>query len=228
MTFKYRYRKQITIGVSIAILMISITAIILYNYPKNTLAKEKKEKIITKKQVKESKGTKEEILYQVDIKGQVQNPGIYKLKKDSRVYEVIEQAGGLTNDANTTVINLSKKISDEMVIIIYSNEEVKNFENTKKLEEQVINQCQQKDENALKNDACITQEQPTSIQTKISLNEATTEELMSLPGIGEKKANDIIEYRNKNGKYKSIEEIMNVSGIGESVFEKIKDYITVE
>ena len=179
----------------------------------------------SKKEVKE----KEIEEYIVDIKGEVNNPGIYKLKKDSRVTDVIAMAGGLTENANTSVINLSKKINDEMVIIIYSNYEVRNFEITKELEETVINKCNQKDNNSLKNDACIETDSKTKIDTnsKISLNSATKEELMSLTGIGESKANDIISYRNSNGGFKNIEDIKNIKGIGDSIFAKIKDRLTL-
>lgn len=123
------------------------------------------------------------------------------------------------------MINLSKKISDEMVIIIYSNSEVANFKKTKELEQQVQSYCQQKEENALKNDACITTE--GSLTTKISLNSATVEQLDSLPGIGLSKAKDIINYREQNGPFEKIEDLKNVSGIGDALFAKIKDYITL-
>ena len=138
--------------------------------------------------------------------------------------DVIEEAGGLTGNANTTVINLSKKITDEMVIIVYSNDQVKDFQNTKKLEQEVQTKCIQPEENTVKNDACITSDVITS--TKVSINTATQEQLQILPGIGESKAKDIISYREQNGPFTTIEDIKNVSGIGESVFAKIKDYIT--
>lgn len=112
-----------------------------------------------------------------------------------------------------------------MVIIIYSNNEVKEFKKTKELESQVQQNCVQPNENALKNDACITEKANNS--SKISINTATEEQLQTLPGIGESKAKDIINYRTENGPFTSIEDIKNVSGIGESLFAKIKDYITL-
>lgn len=152
-------------------------------------------------------------------------PGIYTLNSNNRVIDVIEKAGGLTENANTTVINLSKKITDEMVIIIYSNQEVKDFEKTKETEKIVQEKCIQKDENALKNDACIKDTiEPTN--NKININTATLEELQTLPGIGESKAKDIIAYR-ENNKFNSIEDIKKVSGIGEGLFAKIKENITI-
>ena len=120
------------------------------------------------KKVEKKKETKEEILISVDIKGEVIAPGMYSVKENMRVLDVINQAGGLTENADTTVINLSKKVQDEMVIIIYSKEQVKNFEETKKLEEMVQEKCKNPDDNSITNDACITSETITT--TDITLN----------------------------------------------------------
>lgn len=172
---------------------------------------------------KKEKNTKEKLI-SVDIKGEIYSPGIYSLKEDSRIIDVIDKAGGLTENADTTVINLSKKVVDEMVIIIYSKEEVKNFSETKEKEKLLQEKCTSPDENSLKNDACISN---VSSQTgKININTATKEELMTLTGIGESKAKDIISYREKNGAFKSVEEIKNVSGIGETLYAQIKEAIT--
>lgn len=203
-------------------LLIGLSSIFVLNY-KPKKKEETKELLVTKKEKKEEE--KKEELLKVDIKGEIINPGIYSLSSTSRVIDVIEKAGGLTQNANTTVINLSKKITDEMVIIIYSNEQVTNFSKTKEIENQVQQQCIKPDDNALKNDACITDETKTS--SKISINTATLEQLQNLPGIGESKAQDIINYRNSSGPFKSIDDIKNVSGIGDALFAKIKDHITL-
>lgn len=227
MSFHYRYRKQIIIGTIIAILLISLVSLLVYKFIGKK--EEPEESIIVEKKKDKVKEEKEEefILYEVDIKGEVMNPGIYSLKESSRIKDVIELAGGLTENANTTVINLSKKITDEMVIIIYSNSEVEEFKKTKEIEEQVLNKCLQKDENSLHNDACITSDDTTNIiNSKISINTASKEELMTLPGIGEAKAESIIEYRNKTGPFETIEDISKVSGIGDNLFAQIKDFIT--
>lgn len=165
----------------------------------------------------------------VDIKGEIQKPGIYSLPENSRIIDVITKAGGLTENANTTVINLSKKIIDEMVIIIYSNEQVEKFKETKEEEKIIISNCIKPTEDALTNSACINTEISESPinESKISINIATKEELMQIPGIGESKANEIIKYRQKNGQFENIEDIKNVQGIGESLFAKIKDYIAL-
>ncbi len=185
-------------------------------------------KFVKKEEEKEQKAdTKEEkeekVMYKVDIKGEVKNPGIYSLEASSRVIDVINLAGGLTENANTTVINLSKKIIDEMVIIIYSNAQVNEFSKTKELEEQISKQCQG---DTIKNDACIGDDSLEE-EGKISINNATLEELMQLPGIGDAKARDIIKYREENGPFKDIEELKNISGIGDSLFAKIKENITL-
>ena len=113
-----------------------------------------------------------------------------------------------------------------MVIIIYSNQEVKEFEKTKEREKILQDKCIQKDENALKNDACINNNQSTNTPNKININTASLEELQTLPGIGEAKAKDIITYRETN-KFNTIEDIKNVSGIGDALFAKIKENITI-
>ena len=113
-----------------------------------------------------------------------------------------------------------------MVIIIYSNQEVKEFEKTKEREKILQDKCIQKDENALKNDACINNNQSANTNNKININTASLEELQTLPGIGEAKAKDIITYRETN-KFNTIEDIKNVSGIGDALFAKIKENITI-
>lgn len=185
---------------------------------------ETKELLVSKKEDTKKEPASNET-FKVDIKGEIINPGIYSLSSSSRVIDVIEKAGGLTQNANTTVINLSKKIIDEMVIIIYSNEQVQNFSKTKEVEQQVQQYCMQPDNNALKNDACIPESTNTS--SKVSINNATLEQLQTLPGIGTSKAQDIINYRTEHGQFQSIEDLKNISGIGDSVFAKIKDYITL-
>lgn len=154
----------------------------------------------------------------VDIKGMVAIPGVYEVDSSARVNDVIEIAGGLIEGADTSMINLAKIVSDEMTIIIYSNEEVLE----KYKEEICVCDCPE-----ITNDACIDNENVSTDTELVNINTASKEELMTITGIGESKADTIIKYREENGNFKSIEDIKNVSGIGESLFEKIKDYITV-
>ena len=154
----------------------------------------------------------------VDIKGMVNNPGVYEVDSKSRVNDIIKLAGGLKEGADTSLINLAKIVQDEMTIIIYSNEEVL----TKLKEEICICDCPE-----IKNDACINNDTNISNNELININKATKEELMTVSGIGESKAEEIIKYREEHGSFNTIEDIKNVSGIGESLFEKIKNNITV-
>ena len=112
-----------------------------------------------------------------------------------------------------------------MVIIVYSNDQVANFKETKEEENIIIDKCIEGENGNLKNDACIEKED-TKVSGKISINNATKEELMTLPGIGESKADSIIKYREENGNFETIEDITKVSGIGENLFAQIKENIT--
>ena len=131
----YRKKKEIII-VSIILILLILTIFYWLNLKKNNKKVIKKDKEVVQKL--EKKEEKEEIKsVKVDIKGEINNPGIYELDESMRVIDVIELAGGLTNNADTSVINLSKKLKDEMVIIIYSKYQVKNFEKTKEKEKVV-------------------------------------------------------------------------------------------
>lgn len=224
MTFHYRYRKQIILGISLIIVLATTISSIIYFYePK----KEKKiEKVAVEKIKKETKKEDTEKLYMVDIKGEVISPGIYELPSTSRVIDVINKAGGLTDIADTSVINLSKKIEDEMVIIIYSEYEVNNWLKTKQEEDYLQEKCQNSEDSKIENDACISDNAIENNETIININTATKEKLMTLSGIGETKALAIISYREKTP-FTSIEDIKNVSGIGDSTYNEIKDHITV-
>ena len=187
---------------------------------------------------KEIEDKKEEIYY-IDIKGSVYNPGVYSIEKGKRVVDAINQAGGLTENANTSLLNLSMLVCDQMVIVVYSNEEINALEETIKKQQTKESLCKE----TVSNDACITTNKSVvvprlpSMETsntkmdvsseKININTASKEILMTLSKIGESKANSIIEYREKNGEFKTIEDIKKVSGIGDSLFESIKDYITI-
>ena len=221
-TFKYRYRKEIIISVIIVLLLgVSVFSYFYFKEDEEDIViTEKKD---TKKKLKEEE--KEKV--SVDIKGEVISPGTYTVDINFRVIDVIDKAGGLTENADTSVINLSKKVIDEMVIIIYSKEQVKNFEETKKQEEYLQNKCISPDDNSLRNDACISNSQTNGVSGKVNINTASISELMTLNGIGESRAKDIISYREKNGPFKTIEDIKNVSGIGESTYANIKENITV-
>ena len=137
----------------------------------------------------------------VEIKGEVLIPDVYELQEGSIVKDLIEKAGGLTSEANITNINRAKKLQNHELVIISNI----NDENNNTVFNEVIIES-----NGL-----------------ININLADINELKKITGIGEVKAQSIIEYREKNGGFKSVDEIKNVDGIGEKTFEKIKEKITL-
>lgn len=166
----------------------------------------------------------------VDIKGYINKPGVYNVDCGFRIQDIVNMAGGLRWNADTSVINLSKKVFDEMVIIIYSKDEVSRFVEVKKVEEVKNSTCSSN--LGQLNDGCIDnsstddkKDDGSTVSTKVSINKGTKDQLMTLSGIGESKADDIINYRNTNGSFEKIEDLMNVKGIGEAVFAKIKENI---
>lgn len=163
----------------------------------------------------------------IDIKGAVNKPGVYELPSGSRVNQAIEISGGLAANADTSTINLSKKLTDEMVIIIYTKEDVVKIKNENTVVKNIEKECTGP---SVVNDASIDLEDNNTNKDsskKISLNEATAEELETLPGIGSSKATEIIKYREENGGFKNIEELQEISGIGSATFEKLKDLVTI-
>lgn len=160
----------------------------------------------------------------IDIKGEVFYPGVYEIDKDTRIIDAINMAGGLTLSADTSNINLSSKIRDEDVIIIYSNNKDSEYYRDKNVDNMNNNFSVEDSDNNKNNDKKSNNNKDEIVL--IDINTATSEELCSLPGIGEAKAKKIIEYRKKS-KFNTIEDIMNVSSIGEKLFESIKAYIKV-
>lgn len=145
----------------------------------------------------------------IDLKGAVQSPGVYEMENNTRVIDCIEKAGGLLDSAEERAINLAKKLEDQMVIYIPTEGE--DIENLEQIVESVSN-----------NESTENKASP-----KVDLNKATKEELKSLNGVGDVKAENIVSYREDNGVFKEIEDIKDVSGIGESTFEKLKEQIEV-
>lgn len=221
--------KAIIIGITIILLIAFMqTSLIFYlNQQKESEIEEINVDELPKEEEKEK-------YFYVDIKGEVKKKGTYKIEEGKRVIDVITLAGGLTSNADTSANNLSMKIKDEMVIVIYSKAQIKDFKTTKK-EEALINEACNDTSNDLKNDSCIKKEETKEStqttkeekkDTKVSINNGTLEELMTLPGIGESKAKKIIEYR-KEQRFEKLEDIKNISGIGDAIYEKIKEYITL-
>ena len=195
-------------------IIVVLGGIIFILYKNNSNSKEEVVDIFKEpEEIKEEESNSKKVI--VDIKGMINNPGVYEVDSDLRVNDVIELAGGLKEGADTSNINLAKLVSDEMTIIIYSTEEV-----LEKFKQEVcICNCPY-----IQNDACINSNNDDNL---ININTAGIEELTTLTGIGDVKAEAIIKYRSEVGKFKTKEELLNVEGIGEALFEKIKDNITV-
>ena len=137
----------------------------------------------------------------VDVKGAVKHPGVFETTKDKRVKDLIEEAGGLLDDADTSTLNLSQRVKDQMVIYV-----LKHGEKPKQISDGGSS---------------------SSNTDVININTANKEQLMKISGVGKTKAEAIISYREKNGDFKKKEDITKVRGIGKATFEKIKDKIEV-
>lgn len=168
--------------------------------------------------LEEPKVTEAKETIRVDVKGMVKKAGVYELAKDSIVNDAIKKAGGLTSKADTTNVNLSKSLTNEMVIYIPKKEEV-----TKS----VVNDAIVDKSNSVGFIDNESSNETTNTTTKVNINTATLKELITLNGIGESKAQAILEYRTKNGNFKTLEDLKKVSGIGEAAYEKIKDNICI-
>ena len=144
----------------------------------------------------------------VHVCGQVKKPGVYELKNGTRVSDAIDAAGGLTGKAAGDFINQAQKLVDEEQVYVPSIDEMKDSPRQ-------LQQVTGNEESNLKN-------------SLININQASREELMTLPGIGEAKADMIITYRDEHGRFATIEEIKNISGIKDGVYNKICDLITTD
>ena len=147
--------------------------------------------------------TQETVIF-VDIKGAVKNPGVYQMKVGDRVKDALDAAGGLTDEADSQKVNLAKRLEDQMVIVVpkvgEEAEEIPSGETRKE----------------------------ATKEGKVNINTATVEELKTLKGVGEKKAEAIIEYRKKNGSFKTKEDLMKVRGIGKKLFESFEERIVTQ
>ena len=147
--------------------------------------------------------TQETVIF-VDIKGAVKNPGVYQMKVGDRVKDALEAAGGLTAEADSQKVNLAQRVEDQMVIVVPKvGEEA----------EEIPAGATSKEE---------------AKEGKVNINTATVEELKTLKGVGEKKAEAIIEYRKKNGSFKTKEDLMKVRGIGKKLFESFQERIVTQ
>jgi len=155
-----------------------------------------------------SAGVETALPFYVHICGEVVSPGVYELKEGSRVFQAIEKAGGVTDQAAAEYLNMAEQVKDGMKIVVPGKEEVEA--------------AKARGEISLQAEASLNVQ-----KTKVNLNTATKEELMTLRGVGEAKAADILKYRESHGGFQKIEDIMKISGIKDAAFQKIKDDITI-
>lgn len=218
------------VKVSIAIVLIGLVCLVCYFLSYNSkstgisLSDDSEERVVEKSDIEESDSIQEASLdlgnsektstsveqksIAVHVCGQVKNAGVYTLAQGARVSDAIDAAGGLTKEAAGDFINQAQKLEDEQQVYVPSQEEAKE---SPKVVQQETNNVSHSENNGL-----------------VNINQATKEELMTLPGIGEAKADMIITYREEHGKFASIEDIKNISGIKDGVFNKICDLITTD
>ncbi|HGI4846827.1 TPA: helix-hairpin-helix domain-containing protein [Streptococcus agalactiae] len=170
---------------------------------------EKKVSTITEKKVPMISHVKDKVSNQVtvDVKGAVNHPGVYSLPSQSRVTDAIKRAGGLSNLADSKSVNLVQKLQDETVIYV-----AQKGEKITVVEEEKANNI-------------ATQ---GNSKGKINLNKADLSSLQTISGVGAKRAQDILDYRDSQGGFKTIDDLKNVSGIGEKTLEKLRQDVTID
>lgn len=174
-------------------------------FSKKEVSMEETEVVVTTMLAEKTEvSTTQETVIFVDIKGEVRNPGVYQMKVGDRVKDALEAAGGLTAEADSQKVNLAKRLEDQMVIVVPKvGEEAEEIP------------------------AGETRKEATK-EGKVNINTATVEELKTLKGVGEKKAEAIIEYRKKNGSFQTKEDLMKVRGIGKKLFESFQERIVTQ
>ncbi len=183
----------------------------------------------------------EEVLakFFIEVKGEVVNPGVYEVNANQIINDAITLAGGFKDTSYTDNINLSKSLAKEMVIYVYSKNEYKKLKKanedltpttTCKCPDYQINDCTDQGSSIVETGTPSSNVASSSLDVTsglININTAGKEELMTLTGIGDSKAENIIAYRTSHGKFQYVEEIQNVTGIGEAIYAQIKDHITI-
>lgn len=166
----------------------------------------------TSKQVQSSKTseTKGTAGIYVDVQGEINRPGFYRLKRDARVFDLLQLAGGLKETADHKQVNQAQKLTDQEQVYIPKKGE--NVNNDNLIETQ--NNDGEKGEKA-------------DVPATININTASVDELQNLTGVGPKKAEQIVQFREENGDFGKVEDLTKVSGIGEKTLETLKDQITV-
>lgn len=255
-------KKVIIAGITIILLIISGGIYAFMNFNDDEYIDSENNNLLVNETISEKN---QSIKIKAEIKGEVISPGVYELDEESRIQDLIDAAGGFSKKAYYDNINLSMKLKDEMVLVVYDKDKIKkevsganktnsvnkssstnkntsvsnktdrenivpeyNIDNSLKNNESVIEKSESKVVDEIKsNDNNSADNKNTLVNNLVNINTAGIKELSTLTGIGEAKAQKIIDYREANGGFKSIDEIMKVKGIGKATYEKFKANITI-
>lgn len=170
----------------------------------------------------------------VYVCGSVRQPGVYEFQDGARIYEAVEAAGGLLEEADSRAVNLAAELKDQMQIYIPSQAETagagKAAGSTQDAYVLTGDAFESAGSDRVSGDAGSADSEGAAggTDSRVNINTAQESQLTTLPGIGPSKAKDIIEYREAHGAFSSVEELMNIPGIKSGVFDKIKDKVTVD
>lgn len=217
-------KKQKIMILSGVIVVFIIILVVAFKYFYSEDKTENSQKTFQEEQVKENiieqfEFTKSKNKIVVHVIGEVMNPGVVELNEGARIIDAINKCGGVTENSDLSIINLAFLLEDGIQIYIPKKNE--NLE-----EKQLV--VSDAGKSVIMESATKENENKDTGTAKVNINTANEEKLKTLPGVGESMAKKIVEYRNKNGKFSSIEDIKNVTGIGESKYDSIKDYITIK
>lgn len=253
-------KKVIIAGITIILLIISGGIYAFMNFNDDEYIDSENNNLLVNETISEKN---QSIKIKAEIKGEVISPGVYEFDEGSRLKDLIDAAGGFSKKAYYDNINLSMKLKDEMVVVVYDKDNIKkkassvnkpnnvnkssstnkntsfsnktneknivpeyNIDNSLKNNESVIEKSESKVVDEIKSND-NNDNKNTLVNKLVNINTAGIKELSTLTGIGEAKAQKIIDYREANGGFKSIDEIMKVKGIGKATYEKFKANITI-
>lgn len=217
---RYKIKKSFEkypIMLAVVILILSLLSILIMFIVFSTKHKEniKVDDIVlassleTSKESNDTLPSKTESTIVVDIKGAISVEGTYQMKVGDRVVDVIKKAGDFTDNADKTSVNLAQKVTDEMMIYVARQDEQRSLLMSS-------------------NFRSSDTENKTEVKKKLNLNTASENDLQNISGIGKKKAEDIVAYREEHSKFSSIDELKNISGIGDKTLEKLKEEVSVD
>lgn len=199
------------VKIAIVCLLIGLMSFIVWGFAHSQIEEDRATAEITTEAIvaESTQEVSTTVILYVDVKGAVNHPGVYQVSPNSRIQDAIQLAGGLTNEADQKQINFAQKLEDQMVV------------NVPKIGEEKVQETTTTNVKG-------TSGNQGAKDSKVNINTATVEQLMTLKGVGQKKAEAIIEYRKKNGSFKSKEELMKVRGIGKKMFETFQERVVTQ